>query len=114
MRPDGQRLSLEALARERRQARGHFDQPGPQFHPHAVHLILLAPCIVPGRATVARSMIAPMSLRQIERDEADVLLRRESAILGHDVMASIQAESSVTDLGASLRLAVAAAELTGS
>lgn len=52
-------------------------------------------------------------LRQIERDEADDLLRRESAILGPDVMASIKAESSVTDLGASLRLAVAAAELTG-
>ena len=52
-------------------------------------------------------------LRQIERDEADDLLRRESAILGPDVMASIQAESSVTDLDASLRLAVAAAGLTG-
>jgi predicted ATPase len=52
-------------------------------------------------------------LRQVERDEADDLLRRELAILGPDAMASIQAESSVTDLGAALLLADAAAELTG-
>jgi len=48
-------------------------------------------------------------LREIERDDVDDLLRRELAILGPDAINAIRAEASVTDLDASVRLAVAAA-----
>ena len=48
-------------------------------------------------------------LREIDRDDINDLLRRELAILGPDTIDSIRAEASVTDLDASLRLAVAAA-----
>ena len=53
-------------------------------------------------------------LLQVERDEADDLLRREAALLGPEAMASTRAEASVTDLDAALRLAVAAARLPDS
>jgi len=48
-------------------------------------------------------------LREVERADVDGLLGRELAILGPDTIDVIRAEASVTDLDASLRLAVAAA-----
>ena len=53
-------------------------------------------------------------LLQVERDEADDLVRREAALLGPEAMASTRAEASVTDLDAALRLAVVAAGLSDS
>ncbi|CAN5781701.1 hypothetical protein BH23CHL7_BH23CHL7_06910 [soil metagenome] len=50
-------------------------------------------------------------LRQVEREETDDLLRRESALLGQAAMDAIRAEASAIDLNAALRLALLAAGL---
>jgi predicted ATPase len=84
--------------------------------------VLLASGDKDGAAAAARLTLVGEELRrreeiphrEVEQQETEDLLRRESAILGPAVIAEIRAEASVTDLPAALRLARMAAGLDAS